>query len=122
MLAKEAARRFSADNIVNVAFNPGNVRAGTYKGLPAVTHFLMSTLVLSDTKKGAYTELFAALAPKVAEKEWNGAYVIPFGRLREDQKSHRKDIIHAMKPIQDGGLGYATRFWEWCIEKGQEYM
>lgn len=122
MLAKEAARRFGPEGIVNLAFNPGNVRAGTYEGLPAVTYFLMKTLVLSETKKGAYTELFAALAPEVAEMKWNGSYVIPFGRLRKDEDSHRKDIVHAMKPLQEGGLGYATKFWEWCEEKGQEFM
>lgn len=121
-LAKEAARRFGHEGIVSVAFNPGNVHAGTYEGLPAVTLFLMKKLVLSETKMGAYTELFAALAPEVAEKEWNGTYVIPFGRLRDDDKSHRKDIIKAFKPVEEGGLGYTAKFWDWCVEKAGPYM
>lgn len=121
-LAKEAARLFGDEGIVSVAFNPGNVRAGTYVGLPAVTLFLMKTLVLSETKMGAYTELFAALAPEVAEQKWNGSYIIPFGRLRDDDKSHRKDIVKALKPVEEGGLGYATKFWDWCVKKGGSYM
>lgn len=121
-LAKEAARRFGHEGIVSVAFNPGNVRAGTYDGLPAVTLFLMKTLVLRETKMGGYTELFAALAPEVAEKKWNGSYIVPFGKLREDDVSHRKDIIKALKPVEEGGLGYATKFWDWCAEKGGAYM
>jgi NAD(P)-dependent dehydrogenase (short-subunit alcohol dehydrogenase family) len=121
-LAKEAARRFGNDGIVSVAFNPGNVRAGTYEGLPAVTYFLMKTLVLSETKKGAYTEFFAALAPEVGEKKWNGSYIIPFGRLRDDDKSHRKDIVKALKPVEEDGLGYSARFWDWCVKKAGAFM
>jgi NAD(P)-dependent dehydrogenase (short-subunit alcohol dehydrogenase family) len=121
-LAREGARRFGHEGIVHVAFNPGNVRAGTYGGLPAFTHFIMTTLVLSDTKKGAYTELFAALAPEVGEPKWHGSYIIPWGRLREDSKSHRKDIVQALKSEKEGGLGYAKKLWDWCEEKGSAYM
>lgn len=121
-LAKEGARRFGKEGIVHVAFNPGNVRAGSYKGLAAVTYFWMNTFVLSETKMGAYTELFAALAPEVTEKKWNGAYIIPFGQLRENDACHRKDLIKALKPVEEGGLGYPTKFWEWCETKSRAYL
>jgi NAD(P)-dependent dehydrogenase (short-subunit alcohol dehydrogenase family) len=122
VLARECARRFGKEGIASVAHNPGNVDAGSYDALPPVTRFLMKRLVLSKTKLGAYTELYASLAPEVGEEKWNGAYILPFGRLRDDEKCHRDDILHAMNPLEDGGLGYGQKFWEWCEQKVQEYL
>ena len=49
--------------------------------------------------------------------ENNGAYVIPWGMLRLDVDCPRKDIVKAMTPEEDDGLGYDKNLWEWCEEK-----
>ena len=121
-LAQETARRHGNEGLVSVALNPGNLRTGMYQGLPAVTHFLLNRLVLKEPKYGAYTELFAAFAKEVGEPEQNGTYIEPFGRIRKEEDWYRKDIVKAMKPQSEDGLGYASRFWEWCEKKGRDYI
>lgn len=66
--------------------------------------------ILHETRFGAYTQLRAGL-PDVKE---NGPYFIPWGRIRTDKQTIRKDIIKAMTPDENGGLGCGKRFWDWC--------
>jgi hypothetical protein len=33
------------------------------------------------------------------------------------RREDRKDIIKAMTPEEDGGLGCGKRFWDWCEEQ-----
>ncbi|KAJ5887319.1 hypothetical protein N7504_011366 [Penicillium tannophilum] len=122
MLGRELARRsqLEQDNIVSVVQNPGNLNAGSYAGTGAVAMFFISPL-LHDAKFGAYTELYAGLSPEIT-LEKNGAYVIPWGRIRPDKDCPRRDIITAMASTEDGGLGYPTRFWEWCEEHWKPFL
>lgn len=50
---------------------------------------------------GAYTELFAGLAPEAADLK-EGEWVVPWGRI----VSLRSDFT--------GEKGMAGEFWEWC--------
>ncbi|RYP64125.1 hypothetical protein DL771_008905 [Monosporascus sp. 5C6A] len=70
---------------------------------------------------GAYTELYAGLSPDIT-MEHNGAYVIPWGRLRQDKAHKRQDIIKAMKSEEEGGLGFGKKFWEWCETQGERHQ
>lgn len=65
---------------------------------------------------GAYTELFAALSPRITPAQ-SGAYIVPWGRL----SGFRADIAPALKAREEGGTGNATRFWEWCEKETAAY-
>lgn len=54
--------------------------------------------------------------------EQNGSYVIPWGRVRSDKDCPRKDIIKAMAPTEDGGMGHDTKFWEWCEQQWKPFV
>lgn len=119
ILGREFANRYGKDGIISVIQNPGNLRASGYDKLPALTMFFISPL-LHETRFGGYTEMYAGLSPDITLKN-NGAYVIPWGRLRPDTACPRKDILNAMKSEKDGGLGYGPKLWEWCETKWKPF-
>ncbi|KAF4978466.1 hypothetical protein FZEAL_5152 [Fusarium zealandicum] len=119
MLGREMAARHGKDGIVSITQNPGNLKAGSYAGTPAVAMFFIKR-VLHDTKFGGYTELYPGLSPEISI-EHNGGYVIPWGRIEPDEECPRKDIIEAMTPEAEGGLGYCTKFWDWCEEQARPF-
>ncbi|KAJ5729200.1 uncharacterized protein N7483_003708 [Penicillium malachiteum] len=118
-LGREYAERHGSEGIVSVAQNPGNLRSGAYDGTPS---FLMLFVkpVLQDVKLGAYTGIFAGLSSDIS-LENNGAYVIPWGRIRPDEDCPRKDIINALTAEEKGGLGYGKKFWDWCEEQWKPF-
>ncbi|KAI1122428.1 hypothetical protein F5Y10DRAFT_254116 [Nemania abortiva] len=120
-LAREFGRRYGSDGILSVTLNPGNLRAGSFKGTPALVYFILNIILLYDPIFGAYTNIFAGLSPDL-KIEHNGTYVIPWGRRRPDNEITRKDIVKAMAPESEGGLGYAKKFWEWCEEQWKPYV
>ena len=118
-LAIEAARRWgpessigSADGIVSVAQNPGQIDSRIYRH---VSPWIMMAVrpTMYQPRVGAYTLLFAGLSPDVS-LETNGADVLPFGRLQE--RSTRKDITKAIEE------GRATEFWNWCEDLFNKYI
>ncbi|KAL3496415.1 hypothetical protein BJX62DRAFT_222091 [Aspergillus germanicus] len=64
----------------------------------------------------AYTELFMGLSTDVKVED-TGAYVIPWGRIREDKATPRHDLIRAGRALEERGLGYGEKLWEWCEEQ-----
>ncbi|KAI1194274.1 hypothetical protein F5X97DRAFT_281520 [Nemania serpens] len=120
-LAREFSRRYGSDGILSVTLNPGNLRAGSFKGTPAPLYFILNAFMLHEPVYGAYTELYAGLSPDL-ETEHNGTYVIPWGRRRPDNEITRKDILNAMAPESEGGLGHAKKLWEWCEQQWKPYV
>ncbi|KAI0970605.1 NAD(P)-binding protein [Xylaria arbuscula] len=120
-LAREYGRRHGAEGILSVTLNPGNLRAGAFKGTPAPAYFILNTFILHEPVFGAYTELYAGLSPDL-KMEHNGTYVIPWGRRRLDSEMTRKDIVQAMTSEAEGGLGYATKLWQWCEEHWERHI
>jgi hypothetical protein len=120
VLGREFARRYGSDGIVSIVQNPGNLKTPIYDTLPNIALFFLG-FILYEPKYGGYTELYAGLSPDIG-LENNGAYVLPWGRLRPDSGSPRKDIIKAMTPEEDGGLGYSKKFWEWCEVKWKPFI
>ncbi|KAJ5936096.1 Short-chain dehydrogenase/reductase SDR [Penicillium verhagenii] len=122
MLGRELARRYQLeqDNIVSVVQNPGNLNSGSYAGTPAFLMFFIKP-VLHEAKFGAYTELYAGLSSEITLGQ-SGAYIIPWGRIRPDKDCPRRDIVAAMTPAEDGGLGYPKRLWEWCEEQWKPFV
>ncbi|KAE9380172.1 putative oxidoreductase,short chain dehydrogenase [Stipitochalara longipes BDJ] len=120
MLGREFARRYGKAGIVSVVQNPGNLKNEGWKKVDALTMFFIKH-VLHEPRFGAYTELYAGLSRDIGLKN-NGAYVIPWGRVRGDEGCPRKDILNAMLPEDEGGLGYATKLWEWCEMKWKPFI
>ncbi|KAK2035032.1 NAD(P)-binding protein [Colletotrichum zoysiae] len=121
LLGREMAARHGAEGIVSVTQNPGNVRAGSYAGVPALAMPVIDFLFLHETRYGGYTELYAGLSPEIS-LETNGAYVVPWGRIRPDGDCPRKDLLDAMKSEAEGGTGYAAKFWDWCEEQWAPFV
>lgn len=121
ILSKEFARRYGKDDIVSVCINPGYLKTASFNGTPPLAMFFMNHLMLHDTIYGAYTELFAGLSPDVT-LENNGSYIIPWGRVRSDEATPRPDIVKAMTPESEGGLGYGEKFWTWCETEWKKFV
>ena len=116
LLCREFARRHADEGILTVTVNPGNVATGSYEGMPGFLHFVMRLLVLHKPKLAAYTNLYAGLSPELNASH-NGGYVLPWGRIRQLGGWSRKDIVMAVTPEAEGGLGYDVKFWDWCYEQ-----
>ncbi|KAK1990578.1 NAD(P)-binding protein [Colletotrichum falcatum] len=121
LLGREMAARHGAEGIVSVTQNPGNVRAGSYAGVPALAMPIVDLLFLHETRYGGYTELYAGLSPEIS-LENNGAYVVPWGRIRPDAECPRKDLVDAVKSVAEGGTGHAASFWDWCEEQWRPFV
>lgn len=119
LLGREMARRYGKDGIVSVTQNPGSVMTGAYGQNSKLVTFFMNRL-LYEAKLGGYTELYAGLSPDLM-LETNGAYIIPWGRVRLDKDCPRKDIVKALTPEEDGGLGYSSKFWDWCEQQWKQF-
>ncbi|KAI1270319.1 hypothetical protein F5Y18DRAFT_10006 [Xylariaceae sp. FL1019] len=115
MLAYEYGRRHVQlqDGILSLMVNPGNVKAGSYAGTPRLLLATLNATMLHDTANGAYTELFAGLSSTVKMDDWVNC-ILPWGRVGDIKLAWRQDIVRAMKPEDEGGLGYGKKFWEWC--------
>lgn len=120
ILGREFARRHGNEGIVSVIMNPGNLKTGVYAGTPWYLMLFINVL-LYDTHFGAYPESYAGLSPDIG-LENNGTYVIPWGKIRTDKETPRKDLIKAMTPVEEGGLGYGSKLWEWCEEQWKPFV
>ncbi|KAI1811654.1 NAD(P)-binding protein [Poronia punctata] len=119
ILGHEFARRHQQDGILSVVANPGNVRGGSYAGTPRVLMAILNLTMLHPTIFGAYTHLYAGLSSEV---KWGhmGSYIVPWGRLWANHV--RQDIVKAMMPEEEGGLGYGQKFWGWCEDKFRAFV
>ncbi|KAE9375269.1 putative oxidoreductase,short chain dehydrogenase [Stipitochalara longipes BDJ] len=121
LLGREFAQRYGGDGIVSVVQNPGNAKGGSYAGSPRLMMVLFNAFVLQETVFGAYTELYAGLSGEIGVQN-NGTYVIPWGRVYGVEEVPRKDLVKALKTIEEGGLEYGEKFWGWCEEKWEKFI
>ena len=61
----EFARRYSADGVVSVALNPGNLNSDLWRTQGRAASVFLKSFFLHPVVYGAYTELFAGLSPDV---------------------------------------------------------
>ncbi|KAH8883459.1 NAD(P)-binding protein [Thozetella sp. PMI_491] len=121
-LGREFARRHSSEDILSLPVNPGNLKTNSWEGTPALLMWFFNTFMLYEPIYGTYTLLFARLSPDLA-MEHSGIHIIPWGRVRPDSEiKPRRDLLIAMTPVEEGGLGYATKLWEWCEAKWKPYV
>lgn len=66
---------------------------------------------------GAYTELWAALAPELTPDK-SGAYVYPWGRFG----SVPDGVEASLKETSEGGTGVAAKFMSWCEAQTESFL
>jgi NAD(P)-dependent dehydrogenase (short-subunit alcohol dehydrogenase family) len=114
-MGNEMARRVGKKGIISVTQSPGNLRTNVTRHVPWMKYVFYP--LLYHAKMGAYTELWAGLSPEL-NTETHGCYVIPWGRIHP---SPRRDLLDALKSVEEGGTGRAKEFWEWCQNVTNEY-
>ncbi|KXX78573.1 Short-chain dehydrogenase TIC 32, chloroplastic [Madurella mycetomatis] len=119
LLAAELARRQSARSsptpVVSVSLNPGAASTNLFRHTPSLKY--LAWPLMHSPKLAALTQLYAGLSGDIT-LERNGCYVVPWGRIAPHV---RKDLVDAAKPKEDGGLGRAAEFWDFCAGKAAGY-
>ncbi|KAL6712906.1 hypothetical protein ACLMJK_009461 [Lecanora helva] len=115
-LASELDKRVRNDGVVSITQNPGNLWTKSWDPVPSWVKFFLS-LFLYEPKMGAYTMLWAGLAPQITRRD-GGRYVIPWGRWHPGPKP---DLLDSLKAKEEGGTGRAAEFWKWCDEQTKQY-
>ncbi|KAF2203655.1 short-chain dehydrogenase [Delitschia confertaspora ATCC 74209] len=114
-LATELARKKGGKGIISVSLNPGAANTSLLRNTPWMK--VLSLPLLYKAELAAYSELYAGLSEDIT-MEKNGCYVVPWGRIQPI----REDLANAAKTKEEGGLGRAQEFWDFCEEKTKEYM
>ncbi|GAB1309811.1 hypothetical protein MFIFM68171_00021 [Madurella fahalii] len=121
-LGREFARRYNSRGILSLPVNPGNLKTNAWEGTAAPIMWVFNAVMLYNAIYGSHTLLYAGLSPDLNMKH-SGTHIIPWGRIRpDDEIVPRRDLLEAMKSIEEGGLGYASRLWEWCEMKWKPYV
>ena len=115
-LASELADRVREQGILSITQNPGNLKTNLLRHAPAMMRWISAPL-LHHAKMGAYTALWAGLAPDLG-LDAGGGYVVPWGRMHP---CPRADLVLALKSREEGGTGQARVFAEWCEEQVREF-
>jgi NAD(P)-dependent dehydrogenase (short-subunit alcohol dehydrogenase family) len=115
-LASELAREVGPQGILSVAQNPGNLKTSILRDAAKWQRWAVSPFLFS-AQMGAYTELWAGLSPELT-MDANGCYIVPWGRIHP---SPRKDLLEALKTVEEGGTGRAGEFRRWCEEQTAEF-
>ena len=115
-LASELADQVHARGILSITQNPGNLKTSLLRHAPVMMRW-MSAPLLHDAKMGAYTALWAGLAPNLS-LDAGGGYVVPWGRMHPRP---RADLVLALKSQEEGGTGRARVFAEWCEGQVREF-
>lgn len=108
-LANSLAIQAGKDGILSLVQNPGNLKTGLTRHLPAIIPILTAPL-LYPARNGAYTALWAAFSDRLTIQD-GGKYIVPWGRLHPEP---REDLLAAMKSKEDGGTGIGEMFMEYC--------
>ncbi|KAK0661026.1 putative oxidoreductase [Lasiodiplodia hormozganensis] len=117
-LGTEFARRYSKDDgIVSVSWNPGNLYTDLYRHTGPIERVVAGG-VLYPPIKGAYTELYAGWSPDITINN-SGCLVLPWGRIQQPRIGLEEAI---KRKDEEGGLGIAEKFWEWCERETKAYM
>jgi NAD(P)-dependent dehydrogenase (short-subunit alcohol dehydrogenase family) len=114
-LASEFGERVKGYGILSLTQNPGNLNSNLLREHTWMKFFVRP--LLYPSRMGAYTELWAGLAPELGIEN-SGAYVAPWGRLHP---APREDLVKTVKSVDEGGTGRAAEFWAWCEEKIAEF-
>ncbi|KAK4506270.1 hypothetical protein PRZ48_004235 [Zasmidium cellare] len=114
-LASQFAKRvpIPADGkgVVNVAFNPGNLRTELQRHSGKFEVWVVDKLLLHPAILGAYTELWCGWSEDVKPGS-NGGYAWPWGRFGPVRDDVQAEL---------GNSGKAEAFWEWCAKETKAF-
>ncbi|CDR44243.1 hypothetical protein NBRC10512_004663 [Rhodotorula toruloides] len=81
--ARELDRRGKEKGVRSLSVHPGFVSSNLYD-----THALARPLLrfFIPPSSGSYTTLFALTSPQIAERDWWGEYLVPFGKRKEPRR------------------------------------
>lgn len=96
-------------DVISVSAHPGYLASDLTRAYKGYLQYLMK-LLMSPPVYGSYTELFAALSPKVTLKE-SGRYIGPWGQFRE----LRDDVQEGLTD------GTAQKLWDWAEAEIRPY-
>jgi NAD(P)-dependent dehydrogenase (short-subunit alcohol dehydrogenase family) len=117
-LASEFARR-QPDGVLHIAGNPGNYRTNIWRHTPFWFYWFLRP-ILRDPVHGAETYLFMAFSESITLADAAaGRYVIPDGRWHPGQ---RADLLLALRRVDEGGTGGASKYFDWCESKVQRFL
>ncbi|KAK4173868.1 hypothetical protein QBC36DRAFT_193674 [Triangularia setosa] len=121
-LGREFALICSKESMLSLPVNPGNPRTNSWKGTVAPSMWVFNAAMLHDAIWGPHTLVFTGLSPDITMKH-NGTHIIPWGRIRPGEGIvPRRDLLRAMKPVEERELGYAAKLWEWCESQWNPYL
>ncbi|KAK9466098.1 hypothetical protein V1512DRAFT_34139 [Lipomyces arxii] len=99
--------------VVSVSANPGNLKTNLQRHQNVVLRTLSNAILLYPQRLGGYTELFAGLSPQIGEEDFNGQFVIPFGRKGKMCRS----IETGLKEADTG-----KKLWDMLEEEVKPYI
>ena len=108
-------RKVNPYGILLVVQNPGQLKTDSLRHAKRMRIAMIP--VQYKANRGAYTKLWAGLAPELA-METSGRYFMHRGRIH---RSRRQDIPEALKSKEEGGTGQALEFQEWCNKQIAEF-
>ncbi|KAF2648230.1 NAD(P)-binding protein [Lophiostoma macrostomum CBS 122681] len=116
-LARRYAKDTPQNGVVHVCFNPGNLRSNLQRHWNGLDITLMKKMLFFPTVYGAYTELWATIAPEITPDK-SGSYIYPWGRFGKLPAATEASL----KEPSEGGTGLAARFVAWCEKQTEPYL
>ncbi|KAI1436129.1 hypothetical protein GGR50DRAFT_686614 [Xylaria sp. CBS 124048] len=113
--ARLFAKQTPETGVVHVSFNPGNLRTNLQRHWEGLDRWMVDKFMLLPPIFGAYTELWAAIAPEITTEK-SGAYVYPWGRIG----AIPAEIEASMKGT-GSGPGVSDKWINWCVNRTKEY-
>ncbi len=98
--------------VQHVAINPGFTRTNIQRHMGVASRGVMSAVSKSPVY-GAYTALYAGLAPEVRSDD----FVIPWGRKGSVPAHIMKSTV-----AEEGEESVSSRFYDWCNEQVKPFM
>lgn len=112
LLAIKTGELYASQGVLNVSFNPGNLKTELQRHSTGILMRLVGKMLLYPAILGAYTELYSGWSGEITAAK-GVSYVVPWGK--DGSNLVRKDI---QEGIQNG---LATRFWDWCESETKLY-
>ncbi|KAL9083255.1 MAG: hypothetical protein Q9165_008608 [Trypethelium subeluteriae] len=117
IMAREFAKTTPQTGVVHAAFNPGNLRSELQRHWKGVGRSFTVNYLCYPPINGAYTELWAAIAPELTPDK-SGAYVFPWGRFG----SLPAGVEESLRGKAEGGSGIAANFLAWCEQQTKAFV
>ncbi|KAG6013826.1 hypothetical protein E4U43_007091 [Claviceps pusilla] len=118
LYAVEFHRRYAADGILSVAFNPGNLKSELMRHVK-LTMWIPMMIVGYPPRYGAYTELYCGWSPDL-KMEHGGMFVVPWGR--DGNGDLRSDVRKAIDESRTDEASTVRRLWDWSEKESSQYL